>query len=310
MKTEPRIVVLGGGTSPERAVSLESSRAVFTAAQVKYRAQWVDLTSDALPDDLDPARDVVFPVLHGGYGEGGGLQRDLEARGFAFVGCDAASSAHCMDKRASKEAAEAVGVPIAPAVYFAKPDTLPTPERLWAELGSRPIVVKPQADGSSVGLSFANHPDELSRVLDGLSAGAWMAEPKLAGHDVTVGVLQGRAMGVVSIRPKDGGAYDYTNKYTAGRTEYLAPAPFEVDLTRALQRAGEAVFAACGCRDFARVDFFLDGETFVFLEINTIPGLTATSLLPKSALCEGLDFPALVDAMLQPALERFSSRSF
>jgi D-alanine-D-alanine ligase len=308
MSKSPRIVVLGGGVSSERDVSLQSSKAVFAVLEGRCEAVWIDLQADTVPEGLDPASDVIFPVLHGGYGEDGRLQRDLEAAGFAYVGCDAAASARCMDKRASKEAAAKAGVPIAPAVYFQATAAKPSAEKVWRDLGERPLVIKPQDAGSSVGLYFANSADELSEVFQKLDTGQWMVESKLGGHDVTVGVLNGQPMGVVAIRPKDGGAYDYTNKYTAGRTEYLAPAPFSESLTAALQAAAAAVFQACGGRDFARIDFFLDGDSFVFLEINTIPGLTATSLLPKSARCLGLEFDALVDAMLQPALERFSSR--
>lgn len=305
---EPTIVVLGGGASAERSVSLASSRAVFEALDGKRPVRWLDLTEDALPAGLDPAREVIFPVLHGGYGEGGALQAALAEAGFVFVGCDAEGSACCLDKRAAKDAVAALGVPVLSGDYFTAPD-FPEAERLWRSLGSGPMVVKPRSEGSSVGLYFAESESALAEVLAALPAGDWMVEPKVQGHDVTVGVLHGEALGVVSIRPNDGGAYDFAHKYTAGQTTYLAPAPFPEEWTERLRRDAALAFEACGCRDFARVDFFFHEGSFVFLEINTIPGLTATSLLPMSARCLGYDFPSLVEAMLTPALARFAERS-
>jgi D-alanine-D-alanine ligase len=122
-----------------------------------------------------------------------------------------------------------------------------------------------------------------------------------------VGVLDGQAMGVVEIRPKSG-IYDYASKYTKGLTEYLAPAPLSSELTAKIRAAAETAFAACGCRDFARVDFIIGAkEEFYLLEINTLPGMKETSLLPMSARCEGVDFTALVRKMVTPALQRFSA---
>lgn len=305
MSEMPQVVVLGGGASEEREVSLKSSQAVYEVLRARGgEVVWRDLIEETLPGDLDPATSVIFPVLHGGYGEGGPLQAELEAGGFAYVGCDSESSALCLDKRAAKRAVSAAGVPVLSGDFFTAPDTPPA-TRLWHALGRCPMVIKPRLEGSSVGLHFVDSERALGSLLKELPAGEWMIEPKAPGHDVTVGVLDGKAMGVVSIQPKDGGAYDYTNKYTVGRTTYLAPAPFPEEATRRLQWAAEAAFEACGCRDFARVDFFYDRGSFVFLEINTIPGLTATSLLPMSAGCAGLDFAQLVEAMLAPALERF-----
>jgi D-alanine-D-alanine ligase len=130
-------------------------------------------------------------------------------------------------------------------------------------------------------------------------------ERRIVGRELSVGVLGGQAMGVVEIRPKSG-VYDFTSKYTKGMTEYFAPAPLDAELTAQVQRAAETAFAACGCRDYARVDFMLSAENELYLlEINTLPGMKETSLLPMSARCAGMDFTAWVRTLVSPALERF-----
>ena len=134
-----------------------------------------------------------------------------------------------------------------------------------------------------------------------------MIEKRIFGREIAVGVLEGHAMGVVEIRPKSG-IYDYASKYTKGLTEYLAPAPLSAELTAKIRAAAETAFAACGCRDYARVDFIIGAnEAFYLLEINTLPGMKETSLLPMSARCEGVDFTDLVRKMVTPALQRFSA---
>jgi D-alanine-D-alanine ligase len=169
------------------------------------------------------------------------------------------------------------------------------------------VVLKPNAEGSSVGLSLPEGPEAIAAALAGISAGAWLAERRLSGRELSVGVLEGRALGVVEIRPRSG-VYDFTSKYTRGMTEYFAPAPLSTEETGAVQRAAEAAFGACGCRDYARVDFILEPAGPCLLEINTLPGMKETSLLPMSARCTGLDFTALVRALVAPALRRFATR--
>ncbi|MBP9914216.1 MAG: ATP-grasp domain-containing protein, partial [Opitutaceae bacterium] len=182
----------------------------------------------------------------------------------------------------------------------------PAVDEVVAQLGEQ-VVVKPNAEGSSVGLSIVNDRAGLAAALAGIRAGDWLIEQRIIGRELSVGVLRGRAMGVVEIRPKSG-VYDYASKYTKGLTEYFAPAPLDEELTRETQTAAEKAFAACGCRDYARVDFMLAGKnTLYLLEINTLPGMKETSLLPMSARCAGLDFTALVRELVMPAVQRFNS---
>jgi D-alanine-D-alanine ligase len=167
------------------------------------------------------------------------------------------------------------------------------------------VVVKPNNEGSSVGLSVVADLAGLETALASAGRGRWLVERRIDGRELSVGVLGGSAMGVVQVSPKSG-VYDYASKYTKGMTEYTAPAPLDAALTAAVRTAAETAFAACGCRDYARVDFILSPQNVsFFLEINTLPGMKETSLLPMSARCAGLDFTALVREMVSPAVERF-----
>lgn len=303
MNHTPIIAVLAGGTSAEREVSLGSGRASAIALARSYPTRLFEVNADALPAGLDPARHVVFSTLHGTFGEDGGMQRLLDAAGIHYGGCDAASSALTMDKTRTKLAAAARGVRVVPAVTFDW-RSKPTADAVVAQLGEN-LVVKPNAEGSSVGLALTATRAELAAKLDAITAGSWLIEQRIIGRELSVGVLGGRAMGIVEVRPKSG-VYDFKSKYTAGMTEYFAPAPIGDAPTTEVQRAAEAAFAGCGCRDYARVDFMLsaDGPAYL-LEINTLPGMKETSLLPMSARCAGLDFTALVRELIAPAIGRF-----
>jgi D-alanine-D-alanine ligase len=299
----PIIAVFAGGTSAERDVSVGSGKASALALARSFPTRLFELTADALPAGLDPRRHVVFSTLHGTFGEDGGMQRLLDAAGVTYAGCDAASSALTMDKTRTKEAAATRGVRVAEAVHF-EADQKPAADAVVAQLGEN-VVVKPNNEGSSVGLSVIASRAALAEKLGSITRGSWLIERRIVGRELSVGVLGGRAMGVVEIRPKSG-VYDYTSKYTKGLTEYFAPAPLDAATTARVQAAAEAAFAACGCRDYARVDFILpeQGDAFL-LEINTLPGMKETSLLPMSARCAGMDFTGLVRELVRPALLRF-----
>ncbi|MSU24741.1 MAG: D-alanine--D-alanine ligase [Opitutus sp.] len=299
------IAVLAGGVSAEREVSLGSGRAAALALARSWPTRLFEISADALPAGLDPAVHVVFSTLHGTFGEDGGMQRLLDAAGVTYAGCDAASSALTMDKTRTKNAAQARGVRVAGGIQFTA-SAKPSAEAVVAQLGES-LVLKPNAEGSSVGLSVISRRAELAEALAKITSGSWLIERRIIGRELSVGVLAGRAMGVVEIRPKSG-VYDFTSKYTKGLTEYFAPAPLEAAVTTEVQAAAATAFAACGCRDYARVDFILaDQNELYLLEINTLPGMKETSLLPMSARCAGLDFTALVRELVTPALQRFQT---
>jgi D-alanine-D-alanine ligase len=299
----PIIAVFAGGTSAEKEVSTGSGAACALALSRSFTTRLFPIVADALPSGYDPGRHVVFSTLHGTFGEDGGMQRLLDAAGGAYAGCDAASSALTMDKDLTKKTAAAKGVPVVDGITFAaaaKPSAADVVRRLGPS-----VVVKPNNEGSSVGLRVVSDEGGLREALDSVTSGKWLVERRIVGREVSVGILGGSAMGIVEVRPKSG-VYDYASKYTAGSTEYLAPAPLEESLASKIKTAAETAFAACGCRDYARVDFMIssEGEPFL-LEINTLPGMKEMSLLPKSARCAGLDFTALVRQMVTPAVERF-----
>ncbi len=300
--TDPIIAVFRGGVSPEREVSLGSGLAALESLRRGF-ARVIDCDVDRreVPDGIGAATHVVFTTLHGVFGEDGGMQGLLEARGISFCGCDAAASRLCFDKQGTKEAVTGAGVPVARGVLVGREDA-PRAAAIMADLGPM-LVVKPNRQGSSVGLAFVEDAGALGARLAAADEDGCVVEERIAGREVTVGVLDGRAMGVVEIRPLSG-QFDYKSKYTKGLTEYLAPAPLDAALTAALKRHAESAFAACGCRDFARIDWMVGDDGPVFLEVNTLPGLKETSLLPMSARCEGLDFDALVRRMIAPAIAR------
>lgn len=301
------IAVLCGAVSSEREVSVRSGAACAEALKTMFpRVELRVLDENALPADLNPARHVVFPVIHGEYGEDGNVQRELDARGFAYAGCGADACCICIDKVITKGKLRAAGVPVAPEIPFTA-ERRPRAKALVGRLG-RELVIKPADKGSSVGLYLLAGTRAAKHALAKIRAGKWLAERRLRGRELTVGLIGGVAGGVVEIRPKSG-AYDYRSKYTAGATEYLSPAPLPEILAASIRADAEKIFAVCGCRDYSRADAILlpDGRYF-FLEVNTMPGMTSTSLLPKSAACIGLDFPALVRRMIEPAIERFSRR--
>ncbi len=302
----PVVAVLCGGTSREREVSLRSGANVAAAAAGLLPTVLCRVDRDELPAGLDPRVHVVLSTLHGTFGEDGGMQSLLEAAGFAYSGCDSASSRLTMDKSTTKALAAGAGVPVAAGLEFDQASA-PLAAELAARLGHE-IVIKPNNEGSSVGLAICSGVDQIAAALAALGPGRWLAERRIRGTELTVGLLDGRAMGVVEVAPKSG-TYDYTSKYTTGHTEYFAPARIAPGAASAIQRFAEVVFAACGCRDFSRADFLLtpEGEPY-FLEINTLPGMTNTSLLPLSARCIGLDYRALVGEMLAPALRRFQQQ--
>lgn len=293
-----RIAVLLGGPSAEREVSLRSGAAVAGALRSRgHSVVEVDPCGDwVLPSGID----AVFLALHGTYGEDGTVQAELERMGVPYTGCGVEASRVSFDKVATKERLIRAGVPTARYVVLEEA-TAP-----WPEGWRPPVVLKPVCQGSSVGLRFVEDVAEWREALAASLAhdARVLCEEKIVGREVTVGILEGRALPVVEVRPRSG-AYDYSSKYTSGATEYLCPAPFEPSWTRRLQAAAMGAFEAVGGRDYARVDIMVraEGEPVV-LEVNTLPGMTETSLLPKAAAAAGIDFAALCERMVGLALGR------
>ncbi|ADE56087.1 D-alanine--D-alanine ligase family protein [Coraliomargarita akajimensis] len=298
---ELKVIVMYGGVGTEREVSLNSGDAIAAALEANFPVERLRLDSAELPGTIDAATSIVFPALHGSFGEDGQLQALMDAAGIEYCGSGAAASRLCMDKSRTKELARELNIRVPEAVTFSG-TAVPLADALIDQLGSS-LVIKPTDQGSSVGLFFTEHRSELGVTLSQIHQGNWLAEQRIRGRELTVGVLHGKAMGVVEIISSSG-VYDYAAKYTPGSTEYRFPAELEASVTAQIQQQAEQIYAACDCRDFARIDFLLDGNAPYFLEVNTLPGLTATSLLPKSAACVGYDFESLARQLVSAAIER------
>jgi D-alanine-D-alanine ligase len=293
------IVVMLGGPSAEREVSLRSGAAVAKALR-SLGHQVVEADPKGGEFNLPPETGVVFLALHGTYGEDGTVQRQLEKLGVIYTGCDAEASRIAFDKVLTKKLCAGAGVPTAKHVVVdspaaALPGDLPLP-----------LVVKPVRQGSSVGLQFveraADWPNALAAALKFDSE--VLVEEKIAGRETTVGILDGQALPVVEVRPKVG-SYDYRNKYTVGCTEYFCPADFDAATARKIQAAALGAFQAIGGRDYARVDVMVrETGAPVVLEVNTLPGMTETSLLPKAAAAVGMNYAELCQRMIDLALTR------
>ena len=303
MTTPLHITVLRGGPSAEREVSLRSGTAVAQA--LRYLGHQVDEV-DPIPGDLQiPAgTQVVFLALHGTYGEDGTVQSELEELGLPYTGCGVSASLYAFDKILTKRRCLKAGVPSARFERFIDASAP------WPNGWKPPVVLKPTRQGSSVGLQFVDRIEDFpSALAESLGhGGEVLMEERIVGRETTVGILDGSPLPVVEVRPKSG-SYDYTNKYTAGRTEYFCPADFEAAVTAQIQQAALAAFHAVGGRDYARVDVMVqpDGSPVV-LEVNTLPGMTETSLLPKAAAAAAIPFPQLCERMVQLALRRQPTR--
>ncbi len=300
-----KIVVMLGGPSAEREVSLRSGAAVAKALRsLGHAVTEVDPKDGQF--DLPGETDVVFLALHGTFGEDGTVQRRLDELGVLYTGCDAEASRLAFDKVLTKQRCLAAGVPTA---KFLVADSGKIP---WPQGWQPPLVAKPVRQGSSVGLQFIESVEDWNASLaEALKFDSEvLVEEKIVGRETTVGILGGEALPIVEVRPK-AGAYDYRNKYTAGNTEYFCPADFDSATTQRIQAAAFGAFQAIGGRDYARVDVMVRADSEpVVLEVNTLPGMTETSLLPKAAAAAGLDYAQLCQRMIDLALKRKRSRNF
>lgn len=300
-----RVGILMGGPSSEREVSLRSGACVLDALKSEgVDAQAIDIaggTRDAVKKKLkDAGIDVAFIALHGRFGEDGAIQSILEEIGIPYTGSRVRASRLAIDKVSSRRIFQLQGL------LVPKYDVIKKGVKHELKRYTYPVVVKPACEGSSVGLSIV---DRKERVADALSLAfkydsIVIIEEYIKGKEVTVGILDERPLPVVQIIPKKR-FYDYEAKYTSGMTEYRVPADLaEYERSRA-QRAGLVAHQSLGCRSFSRVDMIIDksGRPYV-LEINTIPGLTSTSLLPKAARSRGINFPELCLKLVTSALER------
>ncbi|MCK4857799.1 MAG: D-alanine--D-alanine ligase [candidate division Zixibacteria bacterium] len=330
-----KIVVLAGGESAEREVSLESGQAVAAGLKaLGHQAILIDLGNDRrrlemfargqLAIDsagqlLVPASDTVdtdttgrlddytcvFIALHGGIGENGILQALLDLTGMKYTGSGVTASALAMDKYRSKLLFESVGIPTPELIFFGDVDQAAAfGESRAAEEIQYPVVVKPNQQGSTIGLTIVG---EYSALNDAIRQAAKydkgiLIERFISGRELTVAILGGEALPVVEIVPKSG-FYDYQAKYTAGESEYVCPAELGGAVADKIKDYALSAYQVLDCCGYARVDFRMNevGELFC-LELNTLPGMTSTSLVPKAAQAAGINFEKLLERIIELAI--------
>jgi len=300
-----KIGVLLGGLSSERDVSLRTGEAVLAA----LRERGHDAVPIYVDRDVDVALrqeqiEVAFVALHGRWGEDGCIQGLLEMLGIPYTGSDVLASALAMHKGKAKELFRLHNLPT-PAYYSLTGTALAGSEDLAALHGDFgfPCVVKPIREGSSVGVAICRAPGELGPAVERALCfdDEILIERYIAGKEISVAILEDRALGAVEIAPRDG-FYDYANKYTRGATDYFVPPRVSPERYRGILAQALRAHLALGCRGATRVDMMVSdsGNEFV-LEVNTLPGLTPTSLLPKIADAAGISFGELCEMMLAGA---------
>lgn len=301
-----RIAVLLGGFSSEREISLRSGSAVAKALRERgHDVAEVDVRDEAVAE-LDRVRpDVAFIALHGKFGEDGGIQALLERKGIPYTGSGPEASRVAMDKAAAKERFARAGAPVAPHLLVRRGDD-PSAARERILAFGLPVVVKPRTEGSSVGVSIHRTPEGLGRGLEDAFRfhPDALVERFVGGRELTVGILEDRALPVIEMKPARE-FFDYEAKYVDDRTVYVVDPPLERAARERLQAAALAAHRSLGCEGFSRVDAILTaaGDPIV-LEVNTVPGLTERSLLPKAARAEGIGFPELCERIVRHGLAR------
>jgi len=332
MIENPRVALLVGGTSPEREVSKSSGKGVLGALKhLGYPTRAIDPAyGEDQPDDEDlffllddfseisnrncvtainssmfDDVDVVFSALHGKWAEDGTVQSLLELRGLKYTGSKILASAMAMDKSIAKTIFRNAGVKTADWLNVSKNHyhIKSIIEGIQTRFGF-PCVIKPNDQGSTVGLSLVRNNSEVEQAceLAYTFSDKILVEEFIAGRELTVAILEGDALPVLEIIPKSG-FYDYESKYTAGMSEYIVPAQIPADVFKSVQKQALLAFNSLGCEGYARVDFRLSDTHQTFcLEVNTLPGLTPTSLVPKMAKAVGISFEELIDRIIKQAL--------
>jgi D-alanine-D-alanine ligase len=312
MDNSLRIAVINGGDSAEAAISRISAQGVITALAQNYSVVESIEMDVGMTDALRHFRpDVVFPVLHGPPGEDGTLQGYLEMLGYAYVGSGVAASAIAMDKIKAKLVFAAAGLPLARQIVVLRSDGIaPAVNKIEQSLGHA-VVVKPSNQGSALGVTLVNNDNELHDAVSAAFAlnEEVLVEERITGREITVGVIdtdQGAmAFPVIEIITPENSWYDFEHRYTKGLSDHVMPADLDPAQSKRLQDIAIGAHQSLGCRDLSRADFIVaDDAHEILLEVNTLPGMTPTSLYPDGAHGFGLEFPDLVSQMVERAASR------
>jgi D-alanine-D-alanine ligase len=311
-----KVAVLKGGSSLERGVSLRSAARVEDAVgELGHEAIGIDVGPDLVGRLRAERPDVVFIALHGPGGEDGTVQELLEILDLPYTGPGVAACALCMDKVAAKHEMRAAGLPTPDwaafnATAFRELGAADTLDEIEDRLGF-PLVVKPASQGSSLGVEIASARGEVPEAL--VAAFSYddrvLLERYAKGRELAVGMLDGEPLPIVEAIPREGDFFNFEARYEIGRTEYVCPADLGDEQTRRVQELAGRTYGTLGCSGFARVDLILGESGPELLEVNAIPGLTDTSLLPMAAEAAGIDFVALVERILVSARERPASEA-
>lgn len=306
--SECKVALLAGGSSGEREISLASGKGALGALEeAGYDVTWIDPSvKDDLKRLMDEPFDVAFLCMHGKMGEDGTLQGFLELLGIPYTCSGVQASAIAMDKAKSKILYSLAGVPTAPSITLKAGEPYDIDE-IVEKLGL-PCVVKPDTEGSALGVEIVQDAAELDAAIKRVFEidDLLILETFIAGEEITVAVIgndDARALPIIKIVPR-GGFYDFDSKYAPGGSQHICPAPIEESLAEVIHDYAIRAHHALGCRGVSRSDFIIDAEGVPWiLETNTIPGMTATSLLPDAARAAGMTFPELCTALIEYALE-------
>jgi len=302
---EKKIAVVMGGPSTEREVSLNTGSAILTALKEKgYDAIGIDFEPTRFVEQLtESGIDIVFNAIHGKYGEDGILQGALELLGIPYTGSDLLSSAMAMDKGISKRIFSSAAIPTPRSRLFVKADMKRDVTKEIMTDFTIPVVVKSSSQGSSIGVVIVEQAEDLSEAIHQafMYSDHILVEEFIKGRELTVAVWgndEPEALPIIEIVPHSG-RYDYQSKYTKGASEYIVPAKLLDVTTKAVQKVAIEAFVQLRCRGIARVDVMLDKDNNPYvLEVNTIPGMTSTSLVPKAAAAIGISFADLCERLL------------
>lgn len=302
-QTKPKhIILLAGGPSAEREVSLQTGAAIEHALiELGYKTSVLDPQHDLCERLKALKPDLVFNALHGTYGEDGVIQGCLEWLGIPYTGSKVKSSAVAMDKDLSRRIFSSVGVPVADGLVWKVGQPIPNQNML----PPAPWMVKPTNEGSSVGLDHCESYLDLIATLDHKAPSGpqyWLIESFLEGTEISVVVFDGEVWGSVEISPTQG-IYDYEAKYVRGDTTYYCPPRINQAKIDQLEVYALKAYEALDCRGVCRIDFMTNIHHDITLELNTLPGMTSTSLVPKVAAAKGVDFKALVESIIISAMK-------
>lgn len=296
------IAVIQGGPSSEAAVSRVTSKAMQEAlVELNLKFDVYEADQDLVENLKSKKYSCALIALHGRYGEDGVVQSLCEYIKLPYTGSGVLASALSFHKEKSKLQFKALNIPVADGFLIVRKRSYKTEE--YPRPKSYPAIIKPNQDGSSVGVYICQNEDQyLKNLGEALTQfSELIIEQFIVGHDVTVGLFNGEALEPIMIKPKEG-FYNYENKYTAGKTDYLIPAPLKPETIKLLKMYSEKIFNHFELRAYARVDFMLDKDENIFtLEVNTLPGMTPTSLLPKAAKHAGYKFSDVIRLLVDKA---------